>query len=200
MHPSRNFLLADDEDDFSDSSDSQEEVCHSNTETLPSVPSLPKPAFTEPSCEVTSPGPSIFANPFELAAKAKQAILEKHVKMTEKIVTNSNKPVCKKFKRGRCYFGDKCRFSHDVSNIVSMPPDDETTLLINKTTNRYNRTNVGLPLDTQDDDSYMANAKRKKRVGMTDTLVPPKRSLVALNKQRQQDRPWTYTGNKKSRH
>ena len=42
-----------------------------------------------------------------------------------------------------------------------------------------------------DDDKFLAHKKRKVRVGVSESLVPPKRALMALSKQREEERPWT---------
>ena len=42
-----------------------------------------------------------------------------------------------------------------------------------------------------DDDSYMAQTKRKKRSGVAANLVPPKKAMEMLGKQRAEERPWT---------
>lgn len=43
----------------------------------------------------------------------------------------------------------------------------------------------------EDDDKFNVGDKRKKRVGVSQTLVPPKKAMSALTKQRQEERPWT---------
>lgn len=45
--------------------------------------------------------------------------------------------------------------------------------------------------DMDDDDKFNVGDKRKKRVGMSQTLVPPKKAMSALTKQRMEERPWT---------
>lgn len=45
--------------------------------------------------------------------------------------------------------------------------------------------------DAGDDDKFNVGDKRKKRVGVSQTLVPPKKAMSALNKQRHEERPWT---------
>ena len=49
--------------------------------------------------------------------------------------------------------------------------------------------------DEADDDNYMLNAKKKKRSGVAQNLVPPKKAMMALTKQRNEERPWTVQNN-----
>ena len=42
-----------------------------------------------------------------------------------------------------------------------------------------------------DDDNYMSSMKKKKRCGVAQSLVPPKKAMSALTKQRTEERPWT---------
>ncbi|XP_052247313.1 uncharacterized protein LOC127855603 isoform X1 [Dreissena polymorpha] len=45
--------------------------------------------------------------------------------------------------------------------------------------------------DEEDDDRSQTGEKRKKKVGLSQTLVPPKRAMSSLSKQRKEERPWT---------
>lgn len=49
--------------------------------------------------------------------------------------------------------------------------------------------------DEADDDNYMMSAKKKKRSGVAQNLVPPKKAMMALSKQRTEERPWTVQKN-----
>ncbi|KAK7087249.1 hypothetical protein V1264_021324 [Littorina saxatilis] len=51
----------------------------------------------------------------------------------------------------------------------------------------------GQPADPRafDEDDYMSSGKRKKRHGVTDELVPPKKALTDLHGHRKKERPWT---------
>lgn len=42
-----------------------------------------------------------------------------------------------------------------------------------------------------DDDKFNVGDKRKQRVGLSQSLVPPKKAMSALTKQRMEERPWT---------
>ncbi|XP_013413918.1 uncharacterized protein LOC106176200 [Lingula anatina] len=141
---------------------------------------------------------SVFANPFEKARQAKLSVLEKHVKMTETEEqaqsSTSNRNVCYKFLKGKCHFGDKCRFYHERDNVhnISQPVAGHQNQF---NAGRYNQTGnfelLNFEQDQQDEDGYMANMKRKKRAGINDHLVPPKKALQSLGQQRAKERPWT---------
>ncbi|KAK6190228.1 hypothetical protein SNE40_002147 [Patella caerulea] len=130
---------------------------------------------------------SVFINPFKQAELDKQSVLEKHVQMTEKR-NLSNKKVCFKFKKGKCYKGKGCRFLHDIDTVrgkVYNSSEDSSTIHIpGAAIQRF----IEEPVD---DDNYLLNSKRKKRHGVSDHLIPPKKALLSLEEQRSQERPWT---------
>lgn len=51
----------------------------------------------------------------------------------------------------------------------------------------------GQPADLRslDEDNYMNSARGRKRCGVTDHLVPPKKALMGLDDLRKKERPWT---------
>ena len=51
----------------------------------------------------------------------------------------------------------------------------------------------GQPVDLRslDEDNYMNAAKGRKRCGVTDALVPPKKAMTGLEDLRRKERPWT---------
>ncbi|XP_050411220.1 uncharacterized protein LOC126825594 [Patella vulgata] len=129
---------------------------------------------------------SVFINPFKQAELDKQSVLEKHVQMTEKR-NLSNKKVCFKFKKGKCYKGKSCRFLHDIDTVrgtVYNSSEDSSNHIPGAAMQRF----IEEPVD---DDNYLLNAKRKKRHGVSDHLIPPKKALLSLEEQRSKERPWT---------
>ena len=188
--------------------DSGEENESQNRERLPnplaidsSSAKLPPPALGG-SFTSAVPG-SVFLNPFQKAEQAKQSVLEKHVKMTNYVEEEETKEkrkkrakdkrkLCHRFIKGNCKYGHKCRFSHDLGQ----KPQDEasdTCSSTDKHANYGNRSWLEVDRDSSlnDDDSYMTEAKRKKRVGVGDHLVPPKKAMKVLEQQRASERPWT---------
>lgn len=146
-------------------------------------------------------GTSVFVNPFEEAEQAKNHILEKHVKLTQAAPKKpAHQPVCWKFKKGKCHLGKNCRFFHDRENSVT---EEDSHASGNPTPVQTSYRQVyhpsayidahKRPLEQEplDEDNYMASVNKKKRFGMTDNLVPPKRAFELLQRQREIERPWT---------
>nr|CAD7202983.1 unnamed protein product [Timema douglasi] len=113
---------------------------------------------------------SVFSNPFIEAEKAKKAILEKHVKMTptqEHVKSINGKKICWNFRKGRCRFGHTCKFAHDSDlhqggeegDATSVPPAGDED---------------GAAPDEATDQSVR---KKKKRPGLSQTLVPGKKVM-----------------------
>jgi hypothetical protein len=208
-------LLIGNVDCSSDSSgeETDRSLSHPNqtqAECVPKLPNplaminpLPSPSLGETKTEKVSVKNSVFANPFLEAETAKNSILEKHVKMTEDALQDqkSGKPkkqMCYKFKAGKCRFGSKCKYSHDLDNVPGVIPvhgDTQGETAGHAQTGQAN-TYYGNPPQNytpvlEDDDSYMAQAKKKRKYGVTDTLQPPKKAKKHLDNQRATERPWT---------
>ena len=95
---------------------------------------------------------SVFFNPFKAKDEEKLAILERHVKLTER--------------------------------------KDETKK--EKTKFRRSKNAQKFPRQNDDDDSCFnpkTFEKRKRKVGVGDSLIPPKKALQAYEKQRREDAP-----------
>lgn len=158
--------------------------------------SLPTPHFGRENL-----GNSVFNNRYVQEENNKLSVLEKHVKLSEPqlqvLMPNGKKrSICHNFLRGQCRFGQKCRYHHGSEPLVvnnSASATDPSSAMGLPPTFIDPRVRAGNMLDdgAEDDDSYMAEAKRKKRAGMAETLVPPKRAMSALQRQRQSDSPWT---------
>ncbi|XP_059163214.1 thioredoxin domain-containing protein 2-like [Physella acuta] len=150
-------------------------------------------------------GTSVFMNPFEEAEQAKNQILEKHVKLTQAAPKKpAHQPICWKFKKGKCHLGKNCRFFHDMENRsleenrtaaaaslqaavnAEMPPRPTYHPAAYVDARRR-----PMEAEPEDDDNYMANMKKKKRYGVADNLVPPKKAFESLQRQREKERPWT---------
>lgn len=140
---------------------------------------------------------SVFHNAFKTAEQSKNAILEQHVKMTstERQKTLDGKKVCWTYRKlGRCNKGHKCKYAHDndilaTNNQAAAAPAGNCTKAISPAATEQSH----LPQEpvVNDGDSYMAQSNRKKRSGVTNTLHPPKKVSKLLQKERQQERPWT---------
>lgn len=137
----------------------------------------------------------VFSNPFKEEQTRRESILQQHVKMTEHSKnSNSKKQVCWKFKRGKCRFSKNCKFSHDIDNHIESPlvknQGSEIPKQFSEQALQNNSASDQFEMVTEDEDDYL-KGKRKKRTGMTDSLMPPKKAMVTLSKIQAQERPWT---------
>ncbi|CAL1541542.1 unnamed protein product [Lymnaea stagnalis] len=147
-------------------------------------------------------GTSVFVNPFEEAEQAKNLILEKHVKLTQAAPKKpAHQPVCWKFKKGKCHMGKNCRFFHDLENRT-LEENNDSNQEINANDHGQQRQMYHpaaytdarrrpMEQEPEDDDNYMASMKKKKRYGVSDNLMPPKKAFESLQRQREKERPWT---------
>ncbi|XP_071093311.1 uncharacterized protein [Haliotis cracherodii] len=200
----KNFLITNDDTDSDDSDCNRQDAadCASQDEKdrlpNPLEDKLPTPDIGQQGRETVT---SVFKNPFEQAELVKNSILEKHVRMTEKLPEKGTKQVCWKFKKGKCRMGKNCRYFHDQESVTGLVV--ETKLDENepqKLGHNHKQLYFGsvhkmqgkaLEPEPVDDDNYMAGKKRKSRVGMSNALVPPKKAMSSLERQRNSERPWT---------
>lgn len=205
--------LCDDDDNEDDNKSYSVTFIKNKQKVLPcSASKLPNPYSSQPQklpgINIASSlltNASVFINPFEKEEQTKNKILEKHVRLTEAAPQKpANKPICWKFKKGKCHLGKNCRFFHDRDTLNS---DDGTVAESNKRQSTGDREGfkrstyhpaaysdaMRNPLNAEpiDDDNYMASVKKKKRVGINDALMPPKKAYDSLMKMRQKERPWT---------
>ena len=157
-------------------------------------------------------GTCVFVNPFAEAEQAKFQILEKHVKLTAAAPKKpAHQPVCWKFKKGKCHMGKNCRFFHDMES-QRIESEEDSTAETNGTLPLSSAHPAGpdrlnyhpaayfdarrrpLPPDPQDEDHYMSGLPKKKRYGVSDNLLPPKKAFESLQRQRAKERPWTMSG------
>ena len=147
---------------------------------------------------------SVFGNRYEEERKKKLKILEQHVQLSEPAPKKpANKRICYNFKKGKCFRGKNCRFFHDSSNIIpgrseSCENNSENPSNSGNTSRAMfhpvavmNARNSEITEEPVDEDHYLAGAKRKKRYGLNDHLIPPKKAFEALQRQREEERPWT---------
>lgn len=110
---------------------------------------------------------SVFRNPYLEAERAKSAVLEKHVKMVpskDNITKVNGKNICWMNRKGRCRFGNKCKFAHD-SELFNDPNSKNISIEDNKSKNN----------------NYDLNKKRK-RPGLSQNLIPGKKVLKLFEK------------------
>ncbi|XP_075219988.1 uncharacterized protein LOC142323721 isoform X2 [Lycorma delicatula] len=156
---------------------------------------LPLPSFGSENLNVKN---SVFANPFIEAENAKEAILEKHVKMipAKDDLTNINgKKICWMYRKGRCRFGHNCKYAHDsdVHNTEQNSftaensekcMEQSSTISVTIESNSDNVKNSDSNLLKSSDNSTV---KKKKRPGLSQALVPGKKVLNMYKKQKLSD-------------
>jgi hypothetical protein len=128
---------------------------------------------------------SVFSNPFVEAENAKKAILEKHVKMTptkEETTMINGKRICWNYRKGRCRFGHNCKFAHDsdLHRSVEFVDDNlpEQVILAQHTPGGTRGSDVTIA------DSDEVVRKKKKRPGLSDSIVPGKKVMKMYLKQK----------------
>jgi hypothetical protein len=100
-----------DNDGNSDSGSDEESLC-SNTLKKRGGPSLENPFRNSKSLKEDS----VFQIEFREKEKTESAALERHVKMTPKVGTQTTingKKICWNYRKGKCRFGHNCTFAHD---------------------------------------------------------------------------------------
>ncbi|RZC34396.1 hypothetical protein BDFB_003018 [Asbolus verrucosus] len=167
----------------SDEDDSAQKV-NRQPDKVSSKPKLPAPDFmgTSPS-DPDALKNSVFKNPFAEAENAKEAILQKHVKMVDakdNVIVINGKKICWNYRKGRCRFGHNCKFAHD-SDVQKSKDQLENEKQIHQTIICQKQT---LPqpstqeLEKIRQESVMQTSqKRKKRPGLTQGLIPGKKVM-----------------------
>ena len=188
----------------SDEDDSDTEHSDGDSKTEPegdgideTIARLPNPLASMPLPSVTANDAggvsSVFVNAFKVAEQAKHSILEQHVKMTAEQIKESRlkKKICYNYQKGKCRFGNKCKYSHGDDHIVANRVSSENTESDAEQQVKLDRTTNFQP--ERDDDGNLI--KRKRRAGVTNNLLPAKKARATLDKQRAQERPWTMHAN-----
>ncbi|XP_077380996.1 uncharacterized protein LOC144020941 [Festucalex cinctus] len=187
----RNFLLetgsATSESDESDHGDpgpyksihlnrSQSNLTSASSTTSPHK--LPPPSLH--GCSESS----VFDNPFKAQAEQKLSALQKHVPLTMQAKPSQigGKRICVTYRKsGRCRFGIKCKFAHDSDlQTAVIPNDSHATLSDEGEIGSRTGSTQKLPKDAEQDESEGQRVK-KRRVGVSDTLIPPKKAMKQYN-------------------
>ncbi|XP_017320449.1 uncharacterized protein si:ch211-113e8.11 [Ictalurus punctatus] len=123
-------------------------------------------------------GSSVFANPFKERAEQKLNALQKHVPLTPHAQPThiGGKRVCVAYrKNGRCRFGIRCKFAHDSDlqqNVAEHTVSDSSDAAAHTPVCRESA------VERHGEDEEENQSRRKKhRVGVSDSLIPPKRAL-----------------------
>lgn len=131
-------------------------------------------------------------NPYVEAEIAKKAILEKHVKMVpskDEVRFINGKQICWNYRKGRCRFGHNCKFAHDSDLHQSSTHSSSFSGNVSGQTvpERESASPEPEPDTEEGEDGQL---KRKKRPGLSQTLVPGKKVLNMYKKQRVKEAPW----------
>ncbi|XP_034045139.1 uncharacterized protein si:ch211-113e8.11 isoform X2 [Thalassophryne amazonica] len=137
---------------------------------------------------------SVFTNPFKAQADQRLNALQKHVPLTmhAKPSQIGGKRICVAYRKdGRCRFGIRCKFAHDSDLQTSViptdidPPLNEPRLLSTQVDSCVGQSQISQQ-ETDEEDSK--GKVKKRRVGLSDTLIPPKRAMKQFAKQRDKGR------------
>lgn len=191
---SRNFLLG--ADSGSSDSDELEEERPASFAThdaprgsLPSPSLSPKMNKLPPPSLQTCSDTSVFTNPFKAQAEQKLSALQKHVPLTEQARPShiGGRKVCVSYRKdGRCRFGIKCKYAHDSDLQTSAPFDSHVNA------GKEGHTAVCAaqgPHSSQHDSEEKPEEQqsKKRKVGLSNTLIPPKRAMKQYAMQREKE-------------
>lgn len=203
--PPRNFLL--ESGSTSSESESDSEPREEDPEPYPSphpaqAPSAARqPTLPSPSLGAKLPPPplsassdsSVFANPFKAQAEQKLSALQKHVPLTMQAKPSQigGKRMCVSYRRdGRCRFGIKCKFAHDSDLQTAAIPTDcgpsvsqeaQAPTQVESHSSQQHR-------EAAEEGAEGQQGKKKRRVGLSNTLIPPKRAMKQFAMLRDRER------------
>ncbi|XP_041839317.1 uncharacterized protein si:ch211-113e8.11 [Melanotaenia boesemani] len=199
---SRNFLLesgsASSESEPDDDQDPPSSPPHPQTPSASYQPILPAPSLDSlnptklpsPSLSTCSDS-SVFANPFKAQADQRLSALQKHVPLTMQAKPSQigGKRICVSYRKdGRCRFGIKCKFAHDSDLQIPVAPSDCHPPVSEETPEAAQAVgSQNLQQDSKEEASEGQPVK-KRRVGLSNTLIPPKRALKQYTTQRDRER------------
>ncbi|TMS22983.1 hypothetical protein E3U43_008289 [Larimichthys crocea] len=198
---SRYFLLEPD----SASSDSEEEEQESSSPSTPASSNPPPPPSSLTSNKLPPPSlntcsdSGVFANPFRAQAEQKLSALQKHVPLTMQAKPSQigGKRMCVSYRKdGRCRFGIKCKFAHDSDLQTPVTPADCHQAVSEgeeaQGSDPAEAAGAGggsqkLQQELKEDESGGQEVK-KRRVGLSNTLIPPKRAMKQYTMHRDRER------------
>lgn len=198
---SRNFLLepgsgsseSDSESDTEEISSSQLSPKASVPKAAgpPDLPALPSniPKKLPPPLLNTHSDSSVFSNPFKAQADQNLSALQKHVPLTMQPRPSQigGKRICVLYRKdGKCRFGIKCKFAHD-SDLQTPVPGTHTHVPLCEDTDEIvtDKGSQNLQQETREEDT--GGPLKKRRVGLSNSLIPPKRAMKQYILQRSKE-------------
>uniref|UniRef100_UPI003AB0FCED uncharacterized protein n=1 Tax=Centroberyx gerrardi TaxID=166262 RepID=UPI003AB0FCED len=166
----------------------------------PCRPTLPAPSLSSLTPNKLPPPPlgacsgsSVFANPFKAQADQKLSALQKHVPLTmhAKPSQIGGKSMCVAYRKdGRCRFGIKCKFAHDSDLQTSVTPSDFHPAAGDEMPAQVDSHagGSGIPHQETEEGETEGQQGKKRRVGLSNTLIPPKRAMKQYATQRNRER------------
>ncbi|XP_065369944.1 uncharacterized protein LOC135962121 [Calliphora vicina] len=197
-------LVADYDTTSSSSSDEYEtehegaEVKQSKTVSSPTTAKLSTPLLLPSANLLLSRGSSksagdVFSNPFLEAEKLEIDKLQKHVKMVDSenhLLQKNGRKICWNNRKGRCRFGNKCKYAHDSDLVDVNEVADGSKQIVNKEFKTTAATNPFLTKSSQTFEDHTTEPgvtesndklKNRKRAGLGDSIVPGKRVMKTYN-------------------
>ncbi|KAJ8955143.1 hypothetical protein NQ318_009036 [Aromia moschata] len=167
-------------------STSQTEI---QSQSVPAKYKLPTPNFGDAKDNDDNTKSSVFKNPFIEAENAKEAILQKHVKMVDtkdNIVVINGRKICWNYRKGRCRFGHNCKFAHDsdIQKTNDQIEAEKTVAIQNSVVCQSSQLGNSqyVPQPTAQDMQQIGEdpvqvKQKRKRPGLTQGLVPGKKVM-----------------------
>lgn len=199
----RNFLLEPESDssEGGDASDPEEEPSSSlqhtpiqacqNTLSAPSLGSL-TPSKLPPPLLNTCSDSSVFANPFKAQADQTLSALQIHVPLTMQAKPSQigGKRMCVSYRKyGKCRFGIKCKFAHDSDVQTTVVPADCHATACKQTpvSDQAELPSGSQNLKQETKAEETGGRVKKRRAGLGNSLVPPKRAMKQYRMQKKRE-------------
>uniref|UniRef100_W5JZJ0 Si:ch211-113e8.11 n=1 Tax=Astyanax mexicanus TaxID=7994 RepID=W5JZJ0_ASTMX len=154
---------------------------------------LPPPPLGRSGSGGLPAGSSVFANPFKDRAEEKLNVLQKHVPLTQQARPNQigGKRMCVAYRKdGRCRFGIRCKFAHDSdlqnsTGLSTEPAEPDNNGAADQTEPAPASSHtLEMERGEADEEEEESRKRKKHRVGLSNTLIPPKRALKQYTMQR----------------
>nr|XP_057936442.1 uncharacterized protein si:ch211-113e8.11 [Doryrhamphus excisus] len=184
----RNFLL---ESASSESDQSEHESPQQPPSKQDPATKQPDPASTTITYKLPPPRlqdcteSSVFANPFKAQAEQKLSALQKHVPLTMQAKPSQigGKRICTSYRKdGRCRFGIKCKFAHDSDLQTAVIPNDYSPTVLSGGSQVGSQAGSSHnPRKEAEQEGSEGRRVKKRRVGVSDTLIPPKQAMKQYN-------------------